>query len=90
MRYGAIPENSLEEQLLSAPGGPRALFDTFVPLMRARAIMAAVHFGVFEAMAPKVATSWVARLRSARRRLSSSFVCSWVAAICCPRATVMS
>jgi SAM-dependent methyltransferase len=50
MRYGAIPENSLEEQLLSAPMAPRALFDTFLPLVQARAIMAGVRLGIFEAL----------------------------------------
>jgi ubiquinone/menaquinone biosynthesis C-methylase UbiE len=50
MRYGAIPDNSLEEQLLSAPMAPRALFDTFLPLMQARAIMAGVRLGIFEAL----------------------------------------
>jgi hypothetical protein len=50
MRYGSIPENSLEEQLLSVPQAPRALLDTFLPLVQARAIMAGVHLGIFEAL----------------------------------------
>jgi SAM-dependent methyltransferase len=50
MRYGAIGENPLEEQLLSAPQAPRALFDTFLPLVQARAIIAGVRLGVFEAL----------------------------------------
>jgi len=50
MRYGAIAENSLEEQLLSAPMAPRALLDTFLPLVQARAIMAAVRLGIFGAL----------------------------------------
>jgi hypothetical protein len=50
MRYGAIAENSLEEQLLSSPEAPRALFDTFLPLVQARAIIAGVRLGVFEAL----------------------------------------
>lgn len=50
MRYGAIAENPLEEQLLSAPQAPRAVFDTFLPLVQARAIMAAVRLGIFESL----------------------------------------
>ena len=50
MRYGAIAENSLEEQLLSSPQAPRALFDTFLPLVQARAIIAGVRLGVFDAL----------------------------------------
>jgi 2-polyprenyl-3-methyl-5-hydroxy-6-metoxy-1,4-benzoquinol methylase len=50
MRYGSIPQNPLEEQLLSAPQAPRALFDTFLPLVQARAIMAGLRLGVFEAL----------------------------------------
>jgi ubiquinone/menaquinone biosynthesis C-methylase UbiE len=53
MRYGALGENSFEEQLLSAPQAPRALFDTFLPLVQARAIMAGVRLGVFEALREK-------------------------------------
>jgi hypothetical protein len=50
MRYGAIAENAVEEQLLSSPRAPRALFDTFLPLVQARAIIAGVRLGVFEAL----------------------------------------
>jgi ubiquinone/menaquinone biosynthesis C-methylase UbiE len=50
MRYGAIAETPLEEQLLSAPQSPRAVFDTFLPLVQARAIMAAVRLGVFQSL----------------------------------------
>jgi hypothetical protein len=50
MRYGSIPENPLEEQLLSVPQSPRALFDTFLPLVQARAIMAGLRLGVFEGL----------------------------------------
>jgi hypothetical protein len=50
MRYQAIAENPFEEQLLSAPQAPRALFDTFLPLVQARAIMAGLRLGVFEAL----------------------------------------
>src|SRR5262249_31335900 len=56
MRYGSIPENSLEEQLLSVPQAPRALFDTFLPLVQARAIMAGWRLGVFEALREKAQT----------------------------------
>jgi hypothetical protein len=50
MRYDAIAENPFEERLLSAPQAPRALFDTFLPLVQARAIMAGVRLGVFQAL----------------------------------------
>lgn len=50
MRYGLIPENPLEEQLLASPRAPRALFDTFLPLLQARAIMAGVRLGLFESL----------------------------------------
>src|SRR5215471_13437033 len=50
MRYGSIPENPFEERLLSVPQAPRALFDTFLPLVQARAIMAGLRLGVFEAL----------------------------------------
>jgi hypothetical protein len=50
MRYGSIPESPLEEQLVAAAQAPRALFDTFLPLVQARAIMAGLRLGVFEAL----------------------------------------
>jgi hypothetical protein len=50
MRYGVIAENKLEEQMLSSPKAPRALFDTFLPLVQARAIIAGVRLRVFEAL----------------------------------------
>jgi hypothetical protein len=50
MRYGSISENPMEERLLSVPQAPRALFDTFLPLVQARAIMAGLRLGVFEAL----------------------------------------
>ena len=56
MRYGSIPENPLEEQLLSVPQAPRALFDTFLPLVQARAIMAGLRLGVFEALGENAQT----------------------------------
>jgi hypothetical protein len=40
MRCGPIAESALEDQLLAAPQAPRALFDTFAPLVQARAIIA--------------------------------------------------
>jgi ubiquinone/menaquinone biosynthesis C-methylase UbiE len=50
MRYGPIAGNLREEKMLSSPQAPRALFDTFLPLVQARAIMAGVSLGVFEAL----------------------------------------
>ena len=50
MRYGLIPDNPREEQLLASPRAPRALFDTFLPLLQARAIMAGVRLRIFESL----------------------------------------
>lgn len=50
LRYGPAPENPLESYLLSSPRSPRAFFDTFVPIMQARAIGAAVEVGLFQAL----------------------------------------
>ena len=50
MRYGAIGDNPIEEQMLASPQAPRALADTLLPLVQAQAIMVGVRFGVFEAL----------------------------------------
>ena len=50
MRYGALAQNPVEEIMLGAPNAPTALFDTFLPLLQARAIMAGVSLGVFEGL----------------------------------------
>ena len=50
MRYGIIPENPLEERVLASPASPRPLFDTFLPVVQARAVMAGVGLGIFEAL----------------------------------------
>jgi DNA-binding transcriptional ArsR family regulator len=50
MRYGLIPETPLEEQLLWSPRAPRAIYDTFLPLLQAQAIMAAVRLRIFESL----------------------------------------
>jgi 2-polyprenyl-3-methyl-5-hydroxy-6-metoxy-1,4-benzoquinol methylase len=53
MRYGIIADNAIEEQILGSPRSPRALFDTFLPLVQARALITAVQTGVFEALRDK-------------------------------------
>lgn len=50
LRYGPVAENPLESYLLTSPRAPRAFFDTFVPIMQARAIMTAVDVGLFQAL----------------------------------------
>jgi len=40
----------MERWLLASPKAPRAFFDTFVPIMQARAIMTAVETGLFAAL----------------------------------------
>ena len=50
MRYGPIADDAFEEQLLASPRAPLALFDSFVPLVQARALMAGVRHGVFQGL----------------------------------------
>jgi len=50
MRYGLIADNAFEEQMLASPQAPVALFDSFVPLVQASALMAGVRQGVFEGL----------------------------------------
>jgi SAM-dependent methyltransferase len=50
MRYGAIPESPLEQRVLDSPASPQPLFDTFLPLVLARAVMAGVRLGLFESL----------------------------------------
>jgi len=50
MRYGPIADDAFEEQLLASPRAPMALFDSFVPLVQASALMAGVRHGVFEGL----------------------------------------
>ena len=50
MRYGAIPENTGRTTLRRLQTFARAHVNTFVPLIQAQAIMAAVRYGVFETL----------------------------------------
>lgn len=50
MRYGPIADDDFEEQLLASPHAPIALFDSFVPLVQASALMAGVRHGVFQGL----------------------------------------
>lgn len=50
MRYGPIADDAFEEQMLASSGAPLALFDSFVPLVQASALTAAVRYGVFEGL----------------------------------------
>jgi cyclopropane fatty-acyl-phospholipid synthase-like methyltransferase len=51
MRYGPTADDPLEQMVLDSDRSPRALIDTFVPLVQARAIMAALDLGLFEQLA---------------------------------------
>ncbi len=48
MRYQLVPENNAEARGLSANPAAAVLFDPFLPVLQARAIMAAGRFGIFE------------------------------------------
>jgi hypothetical protein len=50
VRYGAIGDSPIEEQILASPQAPRALADTFLPLVQAQSIMVGVRFGLFETL----------------------------------------
>ena len=50
MRYGLVADNQAEEDLLRSNPAARVLFDPFLPVLQARAIMAGVQLGVFEAI----------------------------------------
>lgn len=64
MRYGPIADDAFEEQLLASPRAPVALFDSFVPLVQASALMAGVRHGVFEGLraGPRTANELAATL----------------------------
>jgi hypothetical protein len=50
MRYGPIADDAFEDQMLASHQAPRALFDSFLPLVQASALMAGVRHGVFEGL----------------------------------------
>lgn len=50
MRYEFLPEDPMEEAAFRSNPAARALLDPFLPVIQARAIMAAVETGVFEAL----------------------------------------
>jgi SAM-dependent methyltransferase len=51
VRVGAIAEGPIERVLLAFDGVPRPLAETILPLVLARALMAATRWGVFDALA---------------------------------------
>lgn len=51
MRYGASPSNAFEWLALKLGKVPRPILDTIVPVLQARALMAAAQHGVLEAIA---------------------------------------
>lgn len=58
MRYGPIADDAFEEEMLASPQAPMAMFDSFVPLVQASALMAGVRHGVFQGLrgGPRTAT----------------------------------
>jgi hypothetical protein len=50
MRYGLVPENQTEQQLLEKHLTTRPLFDPLLPALQARAIMTAVGLRIFDAI----------------------------------------
>jgi hypothetical protein len=53
MRYQLVPETESERRGLAAHPSAQALFDPLLPVIQARAIMAAARCGVFEALADR-------------------------------------
>jgi hypothetical protein len=50
MKYRLVPTNPIEEQVLQSGAIPLPVWDTLLPLVQARAIMAGVRLGIFEAI----------------------------------------
>jgi 2-polyprenyl-3-methyl-5-hydroxy-6-metoxy-1,4-benzoquinol methylase len=50
MRYGPIADDAFEEAMLASSVAPLALFDSFIPLVQASALMVGVRHGVFEGL----------------------------------------
>jgi hypothetical protein len=50
MRYNLIADNDVEAEVLESHAGMKPLFDPFLPVIQARALMAAVDFGIFDAI----------------------------------------
>ncbi len=57
MRIGVIPEGIRERLALSSRRFPLPLFDIMGTMMMSRAIMAGVHFGVFDRLAAGAKTA---------------------------------
>ncbi|MFQ5919487.1 MAG: methyltransferase dimerization domain-containing protein, partial [Thermoplasmata archaeon] len=53
MRIGIAPTNPMERILFAGAKVPMPFFETWFTFMHARAIMAAVKLGIFEALAQK-------------------------------------
>ncbi len=64
MRYGILPDSTIERLALWIDAVPVPVIDMLVPLLKVRAIMAGVRFGIFQALArgPQTATELAARL----------------------------
>jgi len=56
MRYQLVADNPAEENAISSHPTVRALFDPFLPVIQARAIMAAVRLGIFEDLGAEART----------------------------------
>lgn len=53
MKYQLVAENAIEENVLQSHLAVKPLFDAFLPVLQARSIMAAVRFGIFDAIGKK-------------------------------------
>lgn len=65
VRVGAIAEGPIERVLLAFDAAPRPLAETILPLVLARAIMAATRHGLFDALARGAATAGTVARRCA-------------------------
>ena len=57
MKYQIVGSNPAEEEALKSGGAPLPMFDTLLPLIQTRAIVAAVRLGIFEAIGRGTSTA---------------------------------
>ncbi len=57
MKYKLVADTPAEQQALDSGNVALPVFDTLLPVLQARAIMAGVHLGVFEAIGHEARTA---------------------------------
>jgi SAM-dependent methyltransferase len=57
MRYTLVPDNQMEERLLDSGPAARMLFDPFLPVLQARALLVAVRVGIFRVLGRDLRTA---------------------------------